>query len=38
VLLIPASDETSGHGTTGQAKWWKAQLAELLQAVPRRTK
>src|SRR6185503_3814611 len=21
VLLIPASDETSGHGTTGQAKW-----------------
>ena len=38
VLLIPASDETSGHGTTGQAKWWKAQLAELLQAIPRRTK
>lgn len=29
-LLIPASDQTSGHGTTGQAKWWKNQLAEFL--------
>ncbi len=34
--LIPASDETSGHGTTAQAKWWKPQLAELLQSAPRR--
>jgi homoserine O-acetyltransferase len=31
VLLIPASAETAGHGTTGQAKWWKKDLAELLQ-------
>jgi homoserine O-acetyltransferase len=36
VLLIPASDHTPGHGTTGQAKWWKKDLAELLQAAPRR--
>lgn len=31
VLLIPASADTAGHGTTGQAKWWKKDLAELLQ-------
>ena len=29
-LLIPASAETRGHGTTGSAKWWKQHLAELL--------
>ena len=27
---IPASAETSGHGTSGNAKWWKHLLAELL--------
>lgn len=30
-LLIPASDETRGHGTTSSAKWWKRNLMELLQ-------
>src|SRR6266571_5268354 len=35
VYLIPASDQTAGHGTTGQAKFWKQQLAELLQTAPR---
>lgn len=30
-VLIPASDETRGHGTTSAAKWWKHHLAELLQ-------
>lgn len=35
-VLIPASDQTAGHGTTGQAKFWKASLAEFLQAVPKR--
>lgn len=35
VLLIPGSAETGGHGTTGQAKYWKASLAELLQSTPR---
>jgi homoserine O-acetyltransferase len=36
LYLIPASDQTSGHGTTGQAKWWKAELAKLLAEAPRR--
>ena len=35
LLLIPASDQTAGHGTTGQAKWWKDQVAELLKNAPR---
>jgi homoserine O-acetyltransferase len=38
VLLIPASDQTAGHGTTFQARFWKQDLAELLQSVPRKTK
>jgi len=36
VLLIPASPETSGHGTTGQARWWKKELAELLERAPKK--
>jgi homoserine O-acetyltransferase/O-succinyltransferase len=32
-FIIPASEETRGHGTTGAAKWWKNQLAELLVSV-----
>ena len=35
LLLIPASDQTAGHGTTGQAKWWKAELMGLLAQTPR---
>lgn len=35
ILLIPASEQTAGHGTTGQAKFWKQALAELLQSTPR---
>jgi homoserine O-acetyltransferase len=38
VLLIPGSDQTAGHGTTAQARFWKQPLAELLQSAPRRTK
>lgn len=34
VLLIPGSENTAGHGTTGQAKFWKAELAELLKTAP----
>jgi homoserine O-acetyltransferase len=30
-VLIPASDETAGHGTTGRAKSWKQHLAEFLR-------
>ncbi len=36
VFLIPASENTAGHGTTGQAKFWKDELAKLLQTAPRR--
>lgn len=34
ILLIPASAQTSGHGTTGNAQWWKDGLAEVLRTVP----
>ena len=34
-LLIPASDQTAGHGTTGQAKFYKKELEELLKSAPR---
>jgi homoserine O-acetyltransferase len=37
VLLIPGSEETAGHGTTGRAKFWKDELAKVLQAAPRRS-
>jgi homoserine O-acetyltransferase len=36
LLVIPGSADTAGHGTTAQAKWWRAQLAEFLQGVARR--
>ncbi len=38
VLLIPASDQTSGHGTTFSAKWWQKDLGDLLQSTPRRAR
>ncbi|WP_395713347.1 alpha/beta fold hydrolase [Reyranella sp.] len=34
LLLIPASADTRGHGTTGMAKFYKEPLAELLQSAP----
>jgi homoserine O-acetyltransferase len=34
-VLIPASRDTRGHGTTGMAKFWKADLADLLQKAPK---
>ena len=37
-MLLPASDETAGHGTTGRAKWWKHHLAELLRPAPHAAK
>jgi homoserine O-acetyltransferase len=36
VYVIPAGEGTTGHGTTGNAKFYKAQLQELLQSAPRR--
>jgi homoserine O-acetyltransferase len=35
VLLIPASEETSGHGTTANAKFYQRELAEVLKSAPR---
>jgi homoserine O-acetyltransferase len=34
--LIPASEDTRGHGTTGMAKFWKQQLQTFLETAPRR--
>ncbi|HXE68155.1 MAG TPA: alpha/beta fold hydrolase [Hyphomicrobiaceae bacterium] len=36
LYLIPASEETRGHGTTGMAKFWKSQVQEFLASVSRR--
>ena len=38
VLLIPASDQTAGHGTVFQAKYWKKELGDMLQTAPRSAK
>jgi len=37
IYLIPASEETSGHLTTGNAKFYKQQLADFLEAAPKRS-
>lgn len=34
IFLIPASDETRGHGTTGMAKLWKDRLMSFLMGLP----
>jgi homoserine O-acetyltransferase/O-succinyltransferase len=33
--VIPASDQTLGHGTTGSAKFWKQELEAVLKSAPR---
>ena len=35
-FLIPGSEDTAGHGTTAQARFWKQELVKLLQNAPRR--
>ena len=35
VLVIPAGETTTGHGTTGNSRFYKEQLRELLQQAPR---
>jgi homoserine O-acetyltransferase/O-succinyltransferase len=37
LYLIPASPQTRGHLTTGNAAFYKQQLLELLQSAPQRT-
>jgi len=36
LLLIPASSETRGHGTTAMAKFYASELAAFLAKVPQR--
>jgi homoserine O-acetyltransferase/O-succinyltransferase len=36
LYLIPASEETRGHGTTAMARFYKQQLEELLRTAPQR--
>jgi homoserine O-acetyltransferase/O-succinyltransferase len=36
LLVIPAGEATTGHGTTGNAKFYGKELRELLQSAPRR--
>jgi homoserine O-acetyltransferase len=37
LFLIPASENTAGHGTTANAKHYSKQLDELLKTAPKRT-
>ena len=34
-FIIPGSPDTFGHGTTGNARFWKKEVADLLQTPPR---
>ena len=36
LLLIPASEDTRGHATTGMAKFYAKELRAFLQSAPRR--
>jgi len=36
LYLIPASEDTRGHGTTGMAKFWTQQIREFLATAPRK--
>jgi homoserine O-acetyltransferase len=36
LFLIPASEETRGHGTVGMPKFWKQAVQAFLEAAPRR--
>ncbi|TCR64088.1 alpha/beta fold hydrolase [Bosea sp. BK604] len=36
LLLIPASEDTRGHGTTGNARFWAKDMGAWLANVPRR--
>jgi homoserine O-acetyltransferase/O-succinyltransferase len=35
-LLVPGGPDTAGHGTTGMARLYKAEVAKLLAEAPRR--
>ena len=38
LLLIPPSEQTSGHATTGNARFYKQALQELLDSAPQKGK
>jgi homoserine O-acetyltransferase len=38
VYLIPASEDTRGHGTTGNARFYAKPLAEFLNGLPAATR
>ncbi|WP_256373057.1 hypothetical protein [Ramlibacter montanisoli] len=33
--MIPVSEQTLGHGTTANARFWKQELEAVLKAAPR---
>ena len=37
LFLIPACDQTRGHGTVGVARFWKHELPPLLETASPRT-
>jgi homoserine O-acetyltransferase len=37
-FIIPGTDQTAGHGTTAQAKWWAEKAREMLATAPRLSK
>jgi homoserine O-acetyltransferase len=34
-LIIPGSPDTLGHGTTGNSRFWKVEVGQLLQSAPK---
>jgi len=34
-LIIPGSPDTLGHGTTGNSRFWKAEVGQLLHSAPK---
>jgi homoserine O-acetyltransferase/O-succinyltransferase len=37
LYLVPAGAQTRGHGTTGNAAFYKQELQQLLHTAPQRT-
>jgi hypothetical protein len=34
-FLVPGSSDTLGHGTTGNARFWKARVEGMLKSAPK---
>jgi homoserine O-acetyltransferase len=37
LYLIPGSADTFGHGTTGNARFWKERVGEVLRTAPNKS-